>query len=341
VDHPQPCRRGRWGGARPAARSSACGRGGAKEVAALPPSAGRPRPRHAPAAKARRPPAATPPPNPSLPPPPPPTPAQAACCCLSTWALCVASSSGAWATAPASRPCATASTCCSSRCAPRQRPRRRRPRPVPAQLARRPSVPPSLQHPYSLAAFPSPTPSHPCPPPQGLCLLLMPYVYMSLYAADKRHYTNDIGAGLYTPSTYYAAKSLASLPFMVINVLVGLGRGWGGGWGLGAGGGGSRAARRAPWPQCMHLFGLQRLRTRRRPSSHPCPPWNPTLSPPPPPSMHPPGVRLHGVRHDGHAAVCDGAVHQRSRQRAAVPRGAAGARHRPARPARLGRARWL
>ncbi|KAI8463050.1 MAG: P-loop containing nucleoside triphosphate hydrolase protein [Monoraphidium minutum] len=50
--------------------------------------------------------------------------------------------------------------------------------------------------------------------------LLMPYVYMSLYAADKRHYTADISARLYTPSPYYAAKTLAVAPFILLNVLV-------------------------------------------------------------------------------------------------------------------------
>jgi hypothetical protein len=43
---------------------------------------------------------------------------------------------------------------------------------------------------------------------------------MSLYTADKRHYTADISARLYSPSPYYAAKSLAVLPFVVANVLV-------------------------------------------------------------------------------------------------------------------------
>lgn len=54
----------------------------------------------------------------------------------------------------------------------------------------------------------------------SLQFLLMPYVYMSLYAADKRHYTADISARLYTPGAYYAAKSLAVLPFILANVLV-------------------------------------------------------------------------------------------------------------------------
>jgi len=54
----------------------------------------------------------------------------------------------------------------------------------------------------------------------ALQFLLMPYVYMSLYTADKRHYTADISARLYKPGPYYIAKTLATLPFMVANVLV-------------------------------------------------------------------------------------------------------------------------
>ena len=47
-----------------------------------------------------------------------------------------------------------------------------------------------------------------------------PYVYMSLYAADRRHFTADISARLYSPAPYYAAKTLAVLPFALANVLV-------------------------------------------------------------------------------------------------------------------------
>lgn len=37
-------------------------------------------------------------------------------------------------------------------------------------------------------------------------VLLLPYVYMSLYTADKQYYTADLSAKLYSPSAYYAAK---------------------------------------------------------------------------------------------------------------------------------------
>jgi hypothetical protein len=47
---------------------------------------------------------------------------------------------------------------------------------------------------------------------------------MSLYTADKRYYTADISARLYSPGPYYAAKTLATTPFMVANVLVRAGR---------------------------------------------------------------------------------------------------------------------
>ncbi|GBF91998.1 ABC transporter G family [Raphidocelis subcapitata] len=50
--------------------------------------------------------------------------------------------------------------------------------------------------------------------------LMMPFVYMSLYSADKRHYVADVGARLYTTSPYYAAKSVAVLPFVIVNTLV-------------------------------------------------------------------------------------------------------------------------
>jgi hypothetical protein len=43
---------------------------------------------------------------------------------------------------------------------------------------------------------------------------------MSLYAADRRHFTADISARLYSPGPYYAAKTLAVLPFALANCLV-------------------------------------------------------------------------------------------------------------------------
>lgn len=51
-------------------------------------------------------------------------------------------------------------------------------------------------------------------------VLLLPYVYMSLYTADKQYYTADLSAKLYSPSAYYAAKVLAVLPFGVVSALV-------------------------------------------------------------------------------------------------------------------------
>ncbi|KXZ56416.1 hypothetical protein GPECTOR_1g370 [Gonium pectorale] len=51
-------------------------------------------------------------------------------------------------------------------------------------------------------------------------LLLLPYVYMSLYTADKQYYMADLGAKLYHPSAYYVAKVLAVLPFGVLSMLV-------------------------------------------------------------------------------------------------------------------------
>ncbi|GLC35968.1 hypothetical protein PLESTB_000524500 [Pleodorina starrii] len=51
-------------------------------------------------------------------------------------------------------------------------------------------------------------------------LMLLPYVYMSLYTADKLYYTADLSAKLYSPSAYYTAKVLAVLPFGVMSMLV-------------------------------------------------------------------------------------------------------------------------
>ncbi|KAI8467922.1 MAG: hypothetical protein J3K34DRAFT_523385 [Monoraphidium minutum] len=55
---------------------------------------------------------------------------------------------------------------------------------------------------------------------QPTIFLLLPYVYMSLYSADKQYYVADATARLYRPSAFYAAKQLAILPFAVLNVLV-------------------------------------------------------------------------------------------------------------------------
>jgi hypothetical protein len=51
---------------------------------------------------------------------------------------------------------------------------------------------------------------------------------MSLYAADRRHFTADIAARLYTPGPYYVAKTLGVLPFALANALVSGGPAWGG-----------------------------------------------------------------------------------------------------------------
>lgn len=38
-------------------------------------------------------------------------------------------------------------------------------------------------------------------------LLLLPYVYMSLYSSDKQYYTADVAGRLYRPSAHYCAKA--------------------------------------------------------------------------------------------------------------------------------------
>lgn len=43
-------------------------------------------------------------------------------------------------------------------------------------------------------------------------LLLLPYVYMSLYTSDKQYYMADLSAKLYSPSAYYVAKVTEKLP---------------------------------------------------------------------------------------------------------------------------------
>jgi hypothetical protein len=66
--------------------------------------------------------------------------------------------------------------------------------------------------------FLTPPPLSPSTPP--LPSTPQPYVYMSLYAADRRHFTADISARLYTPGPYYVAKTLGVLPFALANVMV-------------------------------------------------------------------------------------------------------------------------
>jgi hypothetical protein len=55
---------------------------------------------------------------------------------------------------------------------------------------------------------------------QPVIFLLLPYVYMSLFAADKQYFIADVSAKLYRPSAYYLAKQLAVAPFLVLNTLV-------------------------------------------------------------------------------------------------------------------------
>lgn len=55
---------------------------------------------------------------------------------------------------------------------------------------------------------------------EPVILLLLPYVYMSLYTADKQYYIADSSAKLYHPSAYYLAKQMAVIPFAVLNVLL-------------------------------------------------------------------------------------------------------------------------
>jgi len=51
-------------------------------------------------------------------------------------------------------------------------------------------------------------------------MLLMPFVYMSLFTADKEYFIQDVSAKLYRPSAYYVAKQLAVLPFGILNSLL-------------------------------------------------------------------------------------------------------------------------
>lgn len=51
-------------------------------------------------------------------------------------------------------------------------------------------------------------------------LLLMPFLYMTLYTEDKRTCVADFSARLYSVSAYYAAKQVAVLPFIAANIVV-------------------------------------------------------------------------------------------------------------------------
>jgi ABC-type multidrug transport system permease subunit len=53
-----------------------------------------------------------------------------------------------------------------------------------------------------------------------LALLLLPYVAISLFLADKQYFIADTNAGLLSPSAYYAAKLVVSTPLVLLNVAV-------------------------------------------------------------------------------------------------------------------------
>jgi ATP-binding cassette subfamily G (WHITE) protein 2 len=55
---------------------------------------------------------------------------------------------------------------------------------------------------------------------QILVCLLLPFVYLSLYIADKQYFIADVNAGLYRPSAYYLAKQLVVLPFALVNIVL-------------------------------------------------------------------------------------------------------------------------
>lgn len=55
---------------------------------------------------------------------------------------------------------------------------------------------------------------------EPVILLLLPYVYMSLYTSDKQYYIADSVAKLYQPSAYYLAKQMAVMPFAILNILL-------------------------------------------------------------------------------------------------------------------------
>lgn len=55
---------------------------------------------------------------------------------------------------------------------------------------------------------------------QLIIFTLLPFLYMSLYTTDKQYFVADVSSRLYRPLAYYVAKTLAVLPFNIINVLV-------------------------------------------------------------------------------------------------------------------------
>lgn len=50
-------------------------------------------------------------------------------------------------------------------------------------------------------------------------MLLTPFVFMSFFTADKQFFEADIKSKLYTTTPYYLAKTLAALPFNILNVV--------------------------------------------------------------------------------------------------------------------------
>jgi hypothetical protein len=50
---------------------------------------------------------------------------------------------------------------------------------------------------------------------------LLPFCYMSLYANDRAFFISDVRSGLYRPSAYHAALTVASLPFIILFSVLG------------------------------------------------------------------------------------------------------------------------
>ena len=54
-----------------------------------------------------------------------------------------------------------------------------------------------------------------------LAYAMMPFGYISLYAADRAFYAADVAAGLYHPLAYYLASAAAAAPLLIVNTLCG------------------------------------------------------------------------------------------------------------------------
>ena len=54
-----------------------------------------------------------------------------------------------------------------------------------------------------------------------LAYSMMPFGYISLYAADRAFYAADVAAGLYHPLAYYLASAAAAAPLLIVNTLCG------------------------------------------------------------------------------------------------------------------------